>query len=91
MNKRNTHEAGKKKRKYPAKLAKDKIKLGEGEREAPSRLQGGGGEEKDRQNSGNQSTPAMCQTLGEGGRWRRGMYSYKGLEMGRDERRGLNL
>jgi len=74
VNKRNTHEAGKKKRKYP-ELVKDKnkIKLREGKREEHSTgtLQGGGEREGRTELGQSKHTGQRAKHL-EKGRWRRG-------------------
>jgi len=65
MNKRNTHEARKKERKYPAKLAKDKNKIGR-RREGGAQHAAGRRRRREGQTKLGQSKPAMRQTLGEG-------------------------
>jgi len=90
MNKRNTHEARKKERKYPAKLAKDKNKIGR-RREGGAQHAAGRRRRREGQTKLGQSKPAMRQTLGEGEMEKRNVLSYRDLEMERDERRGLNL
>ena len=94
MNKRNTHEAGKKKRKYPA-LAKDKIEFKrERERERERERDGGrtvGCKAEEKRTGRTQAIEASRQRAKhlEKGRWRRGIY--KSLETREDKRRGLNL